>query len=321
LQCPRQNKVTEATLQIRRAWTEHVAKTEFPIMNKHEVWTDIDGQQMRYQRAGNGPPMLLIHGLLGGSFCWRFTLPALAQRYAVHAVDLPGLAASDDRGIDCSMSCQTRRLYRFMEERLGKDLTVMGCSFGGAIAMLLATQDRQASVRIRTLVLSAPVNPWSDFGQRRIRLLSTRLGGYFLRAVLPISRPCHGVAVRRMYGDPKRLPHDALEGYRTSVLRPGRAQNVLTALRNWQTDVESLRKIIPQIQVPTLLIWGDRDQAVDPRSAAAMNARLPKAEVKFIAGAGHLPFEEAPEEFNQAVLEFLNKPVAGQTNSQGKEIE
>lgn len=284
-----------------------VSKRNFAMVNVGEFWTDIDGQVVRYQRTGSGPPMLLIHGLLGGSFCWRFAVPFLAQRYAVHAVDLPGLAASDDSGIDCSMSCQAQRLFRFMQQMSWKDLTVLGCSFGGAIAMLLAAQDREVSGRIRTLVLSAPVNPWSDFGERRIRLLSTRLGGYFLRAVLPISRPCHGIAVRRMYGDPKLMPHDAPEGYRTSVLQPGRAQNVLTALRNWQTDVESLRKVIPQIQVPTLLIWGDRDQAVDPRSAAALIERLPEAEVKFIAGAGHLPFEEAPDEFNRAVVEFLSK--------------
>jgi len=280
-------------------------------MQMDELWTNINGERMRLLRAGSGPPLLLIHGLLGGAFCWRFNLPVLAQHYSVYAVDLPGLASTDDGDFDCSMSCQAKRLSRFIEHMSWNSLTVIGCSFGGAIAILLAAMADQPSGRIQSLILSAPVNPWSDFGQRRIRLLSTQMGGYFLRTVLPISRPCHGIAIRRMYGDPKCIPHDALKGYSASVLQPGRARNVLSALRSWQTDLELLRKAVCQIEAPTLLIWGDRDHAVDPLSAKALNERIPKTEVKFIRGAGHLPFEEAPEEFNREVLEFLNKTTPG----------
>lgn len=250
--------------------------------------------------------MLLIHGLLGGSFCWRFSLPVLAANYTVHAVDLPGLAFSDDAGIDCSMSSQAERLFRFIEIKDWRELTVIGCSFGGAIAMMLAAKDSLNAGRIGSLVLCAPVNPWSQFGAGRIRLFNTVLGGWFLRATLPISHPVHGIAVRRMYGDPGRMPGDAVEGYRRSVLRPGRARNVLSALRNWQRDVDTLQKLIPQIKVRTLLLWGDRDGAVDPRSAVQMQKQLQNVELKIIRGAGHLPFEEEPEEFNRSVLEFLS---------------
>ena len=274
-------------------------------MKVNECWTDIDGQQMCYLRAGSGSPALLIHGLLGGSFCWRFSLPVLAQSYAVHAVDLPGLSRSDDTGVDCSMSRQAKRLFAFIEQMGWSDLTVIGCSFGGAIAMLLAATDARASGRIQSLVLSAPVNPWSDFGRRRIRFLSTPLGGCFLRMVLPVSRPFHRIALRRVYGDPTRIPVDTLEGYRASVMRPGRAQNVLTALRLWQKDVESLREIIPQLSIPTLLVWGARDKAVDPRSADTLRRHLPNSQFKLIPEAGHLPFEEAPQEFNRVVMDFL----------------
>lgn len=276
-------------------------------MTASECWAEIGGQPMRYLRAGSGPPLLLIHGLLGGSFCWRFTVPVLAQRYSVHAVDLPGAGATDDEGIDCSMSCQADRLAEFMDRSNWKQATVIGCSFGGAIAMLLAGKDIQSSGRIRSMVLSGPVNPWSDFGQGRIRLLSSRLGGYFLRMALPISRPTHRIALRRMYGDPTRIPGDALEGYRASVLRRGRAENVLTALRKWRTDVESLRGVIPLLKIPILLIWGASDKAVDPRSANILREHLPNAELKLIPGAGHLPFEEAPEDFNRAVIDFLSR--------------
>jgi pimeloyl-ACP methyl ester carboxylesterase len=273
-------------------------------MKFNECWSEIDGQRMRYLQAGSGTPLLLIHGLLGGSFCWRLTMPELAQQYAVYAVDLPGTSQTEGRDIDCSMACQVQRLAKFVREMGWRDFGVIGSSFGGAIAMLLASEALES---IRSLILVSPVNPWSDLGQGRIRFLSSRFGGWFLRMTLPISHPCHGIALRRMYGDPRRIREGTLEGYRASILHRGRAANVLTALRNWQRDVEALRTVIPNLDIPTLLIWGTRDGAVDPRSAEKLRQELPHAELEWIRGAGHLPFEESPEEFNRIALRFLGE--------------
>ncbi|HEY6348729.1 MAG TPA: alpha/beta fold hydrolase [Candidatus Angelobacter sp.] len=276
-------------------------------MQANESWIETNRQRMRFLHAGSGPPLLLLGGLLGGSLCWRHNIRALAAGYNVYAVDLPGLGLSRDIGIDCSMSQQVQHLVGFATQMGWKEFSVVGSSFGGAIAMLLAGQNFGGASRVRSLLLSSPVNPWSDFGRRRIRHLSSRLGGCLLRAVLPISHPVHGIALRRMYGDPMRVSQDAIKGYRAIILRPGRARNILTALRKWQQDVNSLEPIIPQLDIPVLLIWGTHDRAVDPRSATILKERLPQADLKLIPGAGHLPFEEAPEEFNQLSLEFLAK--------------
>jgi pimeloyl-ACP methyl ester carboxylesterase len=272
----------------------------------NECWTQIEGTRVRYLQAGDGMPVLLVHGLLGGSFCWRLVFPALAQEFAVFAVDLPGMSAAGDAGIDCSINCQAERLSRFIQQMGWKECSLIGSSFGGSIAIRVAFQE-QTRRSIRSLVLAAPVNPWSSFGQGRINFLSGRFGGWFLKMALPISHPAHRIAVRRMYGDPKRIPKGTVEGYRASILHRGRATNILTALRSWRHDVEALREIIPKLDIPTLLVWGTRDKAVDPRSAEKVRAQLPNAELKWIEGAGHLPFEEAPEEFGDVVLEFLRR--------------
>ena len=278
-------------------------------MQANESWIEIHGERLRFLHAGNGPPVLLLDGLLGGPFCWRFTMPALAPRYAVYAVDMPGSGLSEATGIDCSMGSQAGRLVEFIRQMGWCELSVMGSSFGGAVSMLLAGRELETGGRIRSLILSSPVNPWSDFGQGRIRFLSSTLGGYFLRAVLPLSGPVHKIALRRMYGDPSRVPSDALAGYRATILRRGRAQNILTVLRKWHEDLATLEKVIPLLNMPSLLIWGTRDKAVDPRSAQALKERLRQAELKLIPGAGHLPFEESPAEFNQIVLEFLARTL------------
>lgn len=282
-------------------WDIRVVKGE---MKSNESWIEINGERIRFLEAGNGLPLLLLDGLLGGPFCWRFTMPALAEKYFLYAMDMPGSGLSHARGADCSMSQQAVRLTDFVRRMGWKELGVIGSSFGGGVAMLLAG-NIAGFATVRALVLSSPVNPWSSFGSRRIRLLSSRLGGYFLRTVLPISHPVHGIALRRMYGDPRRVPKDALAGYRATILCPGRAQNVLTVLRKWQQDMALLEKTIPKLNIPTLLIWGTQDKAVDPRSRVILKERLPQAELHTIEGAGHLPFEEKPEEFNAVVLEFL----------------
>ncbi len=264
---------------------------------------EIDGLKIHYQTAGSGPPLVLLHGLLGGSFCWRHNLAALGQQHTVFAVDLPGHGRSDaPPETDCSMACQAERVSRFIRELQLHDVALMACSYGAAVAMWLATIER-----VRALVLVAPANPWSEFGRGRIEFLSTPFGGRFLRAFFPVSDPIHRIALRRMYGNPENVTRETRRGYVANIVRPGRARNALATLRNWQADMETLRQLAPRIKAPTLLISGSKDRAVDPRSCKILQQQIPNCELITLPDLGHLPFEEAPEHFNQVVLEFLGK--------------
>jgi pimeloyl-ACP methyl ester carboxylesterase len=264
--------------------------------------TEIEGQELHYQHAGSGSPVLLVHGLLGGSFCWRLNMPALSQRFSVFAVDLPGLGLSDaPPETDCGMEAQALRLLRLIEQMRFSSVDVVASSWGGAVALLLAAM----SGRIRSLVLAAPVNPWSGFGTGRIRFLSSRLGGGLLRMAIPLSSPFHGIALRRLYGDPKRIPEGTLQGYSAMLLRRGRAHNLLNMLRSWERDLDVLREAIVRVRSPVLLIWGTQDGAVDLRAAETLERILPCCKTVLMPGVGHLPFEENPEGFDRLVLDFL----------------
>jgi pimeloyl-ACP methyl ester carboxylesterase len=278
-------------------------------MSIESRWMEISGLKLHYQQGGGGPPLLLVHGLLGGSFCWRSNLVALSQRYTIFAVDLPGSGLSDaPPGTDCSMQAQVNRLSRFIDELQLHEISMVGCSYGGAVAIRLAAQENRASPgSIRALVLVAPANPWSEFGQKRIHFFSTAWGGIMLRLTFPFSGPLHAVALRRMYGDARLVTADARKGYVTNIVRPARAQNALSVLRNWRTDMETLKSLLPTVQVPTLLITGGRDRAVDPRSCEILSQHLSHCEHVVLPELGHLPFEEAPEQFNQMVLKFLDQ--------------
>jgi pimeloyl-ACP methyl ester carboxylesterase len=266
---------------------------------------EIDDLKIHYQTAGSGPPVVLLHGLLGGSFCWRHNLAALAQQHTVFAVDLPGHGLSDaSPETDCRMARQAGRVLRFMRELRLHDAALMATSYGAAVAMWLATMEQ-----IRALVLVAPANPWSEFGRGRIEFLNTRFGGRFLRAVFPVSDPVHRIALRRMYGTPAKITAEARRGYVANSVRPGRARNALATLRTWPADMETLRQLIQKITAPTLLISGGKDRAVDPRSCEILRQQIPNCELITLPDLGHLPFEESPEQFNQIVLEFLGKNI------------
>ena len=254
---------------------------------------------------------MLVHGLLGGSFCWRSNLSALSRKYTVIAVDLPGSGLSDaPPRTDCGMACQSARLARLMRTLQSGPVTVIATSWGGAVALRLAMEESaiqlpNASPQIRALVLAAPANPWSGFGRRRIAFFNTALGGWLLRTFFPVSAPMHALALRRMYADPKLVTLAASQGYARQIVRPGRAHNALSTLQHWHSDMEVLRTGISKISVPVLLINGTEDLAVDPASLLVLRSHLRCCEHITLPGLGHLPFEEDPEQFNQIVLKFL----------------
>src|ERR1700730_12490475 len=81
-----------------------------------ECWMDLDGARMRYLRAGSGPPLILLHGLLAYSFSWRYAIPALAPYASVYAPDLLGAGFSDrPTGIDHSMRATAQRVLKFVD--------------------------------------------------------------------------------------------------------------------------------------------------------------------------------------------------------------
>ncbi|HEY7404312.1 MAG TPA: alpha/beta fold hydrolase [Candidatus Angelobacter sp.] len=281
-----------------------------PLLSLMEIskhCAQVGKQELNYLQAGSGPPVILIHGLLGGHFCWRLNIPALAERHTAFAIDLPGFGESvAPPTLDCSMQTQAARLLAWIEQLGLESVDLVAASWGGAVALLLAG----LTPRIRSLVLAAPVNPWSQFGRNRLRFFDGWTGRTLFRLGVPFSRPLHGVALKRLYGDPARIPPGALAGYSKMMMCPGRAENLLNTVHCWQSDLQALREAIERVQVPSLLIWGTRDGAVDIRSSDVLLAKLPVCERAIIAGAGHLSFEETPEEFNRLVVDFLERVSA-----------
>jgi pimeloyl-ACP methyl ester carboxylesterase len=275
-----------------------------------ERWTDLDGAQMRYLRTGSGPALILLHGLLGYSYSWRYAMPALAPYRTVYAPDMLGAGFSDrPKGIDHSMRGTALRVLRFAENLGLESFDLLGTSRGGAVAMAAAAECAGGGkVRVRRLVLVCPVNPYSPHGRWLAALAGTRLGAavtmFALQHVPSLYPYWHG----RMFADRRRIPPGSLDGYKAPLARPGLFEHALSIVRTWSADLRELEALLPKLApIPTLLVWGSKDSAVYASSMEPLARHFANAQAVVFPGIGHLPYEECPDEFNRALIEFLGQ--------------
>ncbi len=238
-------------------------------------------------------------------------MPALAPYAEVYAPDMMGAGFSDRPvGIDHSMRGTARRLLQFVE-RLGiSSFDLLGTSHGGAVAMMAAAEclSENFGLHIGRLVLVAPVNPYSAHGRRLAPFVGSKFGTALFRLTSAHMRFSYPYWHSRMYGDRGRIPAGTLEGYMAPLAMPGLFEHALSIVRTWTTDLRELEAALPKLtSIPTLFMWGSKDSAVYASSAAPLAKYFPNSELIVFPGVGHLPYEECPEEFNGALIEFLTR--------------
>lgn len=275
-----------------------------------ERFATVEGARMRYLHAGSGPPLILLHGMMGYSFSWRFNLPVLARHATVYAVDLVGTGFSDRPAqLDCRLHSVAKRVLEFLDAVRVTDFDLLGTSHGGAVAMMAASMCVQRTdLRLRKLILVAPVNPWSPHGRRLAPMLGSTLGSALFLSTVNQMRWTFPYLLARLYGDAKRIPEGTLDGYLAPVAIPGSFEYGVRIVRHWTEDLRELEVTIPTLaEFPTLLIWGSADAAVYVQSAEKLRGHFKHCDVVVYPGVGHLPYEEAPEQFNSTLVEFLTR--------------
>lgn len=293
---------------------QQISAPSSPVLveGAEECWMDFDGARMRYLRAGSGPPLILLHGLLAYSFSWRYTIPALAPYATVYAPDLLGAGFSDrPAGIDHSMRATAQRVLKFVDNLGLTSFDLLGTSRGGAVAMAAAAQCMSSGgcrARLRRLILVCPVNPYSPHGTWLAPFFATRFGAMLFRSGIgsvPSLFPYwHG----RLYADRNRIPAGSLEGYRAPMAIPRFLEHALSIVRTWTADLQELQTLMPTLApIPTLLMWGSKDPAVYVSSMEPLARHFANVQTVVFPGVGHLPYEECPEDFNRELISFLTR--------------
>ncbi len=293
----------ELKTQLIEVTERNPAQNPTPKGSQSE-FVEVDGIRLHHIRAGRGRPVVLIHGLVGSAANWRRNIDALSADASVYAIDLANMGLSERRpGLDTSLAATADRVAAWMTAAGLGCADIVGHSHGGAVAMMLAARHPD---RVRSLVLFAPANPYSSAGDRLIRIYSTRFGRWLARVGPYLPRRAQLFMLGRMYGNPKRVVVETLDGYVAGGRIPGTIDHVLGIVRGWHTEMAALKAVLPAIaHLPTLLIWGDRDRAVSVASGLRLHRDLPGSELMVVPGGGHLIFQEMPEETNQAMRAWL----------------
>ncbi len=277
------------------------------IHSEHSNFASVDGVRVHYQAFGDKskPPLILIHGYAASAYVWNTTAPKLAESgFHVIAIDLPGFGYSEKPGwFDYSIQSQARMVSRFMN-RLGIGrATLVGSSYGGAVAINV-TLDNPASVEKLVLVDAVCNDDPKD--HPLLRLAAIKGFGEIMTPLLIDSK----MFLRsRMRGTIAKSNHHLITTERIdNIRRPLRAadghHSVLATSRNWNANrLEADAHLINQ---PTLIIWGDQDKVIPIKNGHKLHKELLNSRFVILKDCGHVPHEEKSEIFTGLVSEFCH---------------
>jgi pimeloyl-ACP methyl ester carboxylesterase len=273
---------------------------------------EIDGLSIRYLAAGEGPPLVLLHGAGDNSLDWRWVIPDLATTHRVYALDLPGSPDSARPAADYSPAFFERFAAGFLDALGIGRATLVGNSLGGLIGLRLALSEPArvtALVLVDSAGLGRAVNP---------AFTSVNVPGLG-EAAMPFWRTSVG-AYQRAWGrtallfahSPGSVPREWLAEQCRLAQSPGYLEAHLTALRALVSPLgqrEVLVNRLPSLEIPTLVVWGTRDRVFPESQAREAAVRLQEGSLALIPDCGHMPHVECPDRFLAALDEFLIRRV------------
>jgi pimeloyl-ACP methyl ester carboxylesterase len=252
------------------------------------VLARISGLETHYTLEGEGPAVVLLHGWGTSSQSLRGVAAALGAEFRVLVVDQPGFGWSDPPPEAWGSRDYADHLARLLDQVRLPRAAVLGHSFGGRVAIQLAAGAPERVSRL-VLVASAGVRP-------------PRGGRYYAR--LAVTKLAKSAATLPLLG---RLARPLYAGWRERVgsrdyRAAGRMRPTLVRLVN-----EDLTPVLPLVQAPTLILWGDADREVGRTAVLTMASTIPCARMLVFPGAGHFPFEDEPARFHAALIGFLRE--------------
>ena len=269
-----------------------------------ERTADVKDVRLRYYVGGEGPPLLLVHGLAGAASNWADLARLLASRHRVLVPDLPGHAGSTPLPVAVSLDPFVDRIARLAAREGFEQAAVVGHSLGGLIGLRLATS-RPEQVRALILAASAGIRSATREAQRFLAIAA------FLRPTTRYSRHRRAIANSRVLrklvfgyfgaSDPAAMPERAVHGF----LAPLRMHtDTVSARRALVRDDPRLD--LERVRCPVFLIWGARDNQVTVTDAFEYARRL-RAPLRMIGDCGHLLIGERPDACAAAIEDFLDR--------------
>src|SRR5664280_95392 len=282
--------------------TQTTPTEEFPVEH-----ISIHGHQIGYRRGGEGPVLLLLHGMAGSSLTWVPAMTLLQSDYTVLAPDFLGHGASEKPLGDYSLGNFASAMRDFLN-LLGIDrATMVGQSWGGGVAMQFAYQFPERCERL-VLVdaggLGREVN-WI------LRLMTLPGAEYVMPALFPAFVRNWGNPVVRLFGGGGVRNSQAAEmwrSYRSLIEGKSRSAFVRTirsVIDPGGQSVSAVDRLYLTAHMPTLIVWGDHDRIIPVDHAYKAHEAIPNSRLEVMEGVGHYPHVEEPVRFVEILRDFL----------------
>jgi pimeloyl-ACP methyl ester carboxylesterase len=261
---------------------------------------EVEGNLIAYREAGRGAPLVLLHGFLCDSRCWRLQLSGLSDDFRIVAWDAPGAGASSDPPETFTTKSYARCLAGFLDTINISCAHVVGLSWGGILAQEFY---RLYPERVRCLVLADTYAGWR--GSLPGPVCKERLAACLLDATASadaiVAKFLPGMFTDAVSQEVREELSAIVSDFHPVGFR-------LMSMSSAQMDT---RDLLPKINVPTLVLWGADDRRSPMYIAEQFRAAIAAAELVVIAKAGHLSNMEQPDAFNGHIRRFcMNREAA-----------
>jgi pimeloyl-ACP methyl ester carboxylesterase len=243
-----------------------------------QSWVEVDGCRINLRRGGSGQPLLFLHGASGAPVILPF-LEKLAERFDVLVPEHPGYGQSDEPGWLENIHDVAYFYLDFLKRLDLRDVTLVGNSMGGWMAMEIAVRDTS---RLKSVVLASPAG---------ISAPGVQPADIFLMS--------HDELVKALYFDQRLAQARLAEPLTPEGVDIGLKNKHTTARLAWEPRLHDphLPKWLHRIDVPVKIIWGREDRILPVQFLEHFTKLMPKAQAHVIEGAGHLPHVEKADEF------------------------
>jgi pimeloyl-ACP methyl ester carboxylesterase len=270
------------------------------LNNINDEYLKINNSNLFYSVTGEGEPLVFIHGNFNDSRIWDYQIDNFASDYKVIRYDLRGYGKSDTPIASFSHCEDLKALFDSLKI---KNVTIIGSSFGGSVAVDFALQYPEL---LKALILVAP----SINGYR----YPLRITYEAMKSIYLLKSKGFEVAIEKFINNPfwqYLFPPEYRQDAREKVL-----QTIRTKKNFYSWDFKLAIPTKPyassrlrKIQVPVLIVLSDKDKAFNIKVGQCVHKEIRNAKKVVINDCGHLPFVEKPEEFNRKVLDFLKEAL------------
>jgi pimeloyl-ACP methyl ester carboxylesterase len=270
---------------------------------------ELHGHPVTYHHVGEGPAVVLIHGITSSSRTWRSVIPRLAEQHTVVAPDLLGHGKSAKPRGDYSLGAYASGIRDLLVALGVHRATVVGHSLGGGVAMQFAYQFPERVERLVlvdsgglgeevNLVLRAATLPGAEYvlpllASAPLRGAGARLGGVLGRLGVRASADVRGLA-------------EGFESLGDGAARRAFVHTARSVIDPVGQRVDASDRLYLAAAIPSLIVWGERDRMIPVAHGQSAHELMPGSRLEVFPRAGHFPFNDDPERFAHLLEDFIS---------------